>query len=355
MTQITRMVFNGFKSFAKRTELVFGSNYNTILGPNGSGKSNVLDGLCFVLGRLSSKSMRAEKLSYLIYNGGKSKKPAGKAEVSIFFDNSKQTFPMINDPNVKITRLVNQKGQSIYRINEERRTRTQVVDMLAAAKINPDGYNIILQGDITRFVEMSPEERRQTIEDIAGIGIYEEKKKKALSELDKVEMRLKEADILLAERKAYLKELKQDRDQALKYKEVHDRIKQSKATYLDMQIKKKEGHKGEFEGILLEIKNQIQALQQEIDAARKEIGDKKLEIKGLVEEIDRKGEKEQVELHKSVEDLKVGIGTKKNRVIACDSEIEKIAARKEQLQKDSDEIEGKIRALKEAAQSLEQQ
>jgi len=82
------MVMRGFKSFAKHTELVFGPNFNCVLGPNGSGKSNILDALCFVLGKSSAKSMRAEKSSNLIYNGGKAKKPAKEGEVSIYFDNT---------------------------------------------------------------------------------------------------------------------------------------------------------------------------------------------------------------------------------------------------------------------------
>ena len=102
---------HGFKSFANHTELIFDKGFNCILGPNGSGKSNIGDALCFVLGKSSTKSLRAEKGSGLIYNGGKHKDPAKRAEVSIFFDNSKKTFPT-DEPVVKITRIVKQNGQS---------------------------------------------------------------------------------------------------------------------------------------------------------------------------------------------------------------------------------------------------
>ncbi|HLD41886.1 MAG TPA: AAA family ATPase, partial [archaeon] len=76
MTKINRLVLHGFKSFAKRTELPFSDRFNIVIGPNGSGKSNILDSLCFVLGRLSSKDLRTEKLSHLVYNGGKTKQPS---------------------------------------------------------------------------------------------------------------------------------------------------------------------------------------------------------------------------------------------------------------------------------------
>ncbi|TAL54147.1 MAG: hypothetical protein EPN86_04060, partial [Nanoarchaeota archaeon] len=133
MTRILRLVLHGFKSFAKRTEIVFDNTFNVVLGPNGSGKSNVLDSLCFVLGRSSSKSMRAEKLENLIYNGGKLKKPAEKCEVSIFFENKNKEFPL-PDEVMKISRFVRKNGTSVYKINDRKATRQEIVDLLSSAR-----------------------------------------------------------------------------------------------------------------------------------------------------------------------------------------------------------------------------
>ncbi|PIN69393.1 hypothetical protein COV94_02925, partial [Candidatus Woesearchaeota archaeon CG11_big_fil_rev_8_21_14_0_20_57_5] len=138
-TRITRMVLHGFKSFADRTELLFSPDYNVILGPNGSGKSNVFDAVCFVLGKSSAKSMRAEKSANLIYNGGRARQPHKQAEVSIFFDNEKKAFPIQGD-EIKITRLVRQDGQSKYKINDQTRSRQEVLDLMSRANIDPDGF-----------------------------------------------------------------------------------------------------------------------------------------------------------------------------------------------------------------------
>src|SRR3989338_4614047 len=211
MTKVKRITIHGFKSFANKTDIIFNDKFNCILGPNGSGKSNIGDALCFVLGSLSAKSMRAEKASNLIFNGGKDKKPATSAYVEIAFDNQHKTFPL-DAKEVVVNRTINKDGGSIYRINGQKKTRTEVLDLLATAKINPDGYNIILQGDITRFVDMNPVERRKIIEEISDVSVYEEKKHKALLEMQKVEEKLNNAEIILAERKTYLKELKKDRD-----------------------------------------------------------------------------------------------------------------------------------------------
>src|SRR3989338_10239181 len=162
-TRINKLVMHGFKSFAKHTEILLTGKFNCVLGPNGAGKSNVLDALCFVLGKSSSRELRAEKSANLIYNGGKDKQPAKKAEVSIYFDNASRIFPT-EDKEEDISRIVRESGHSIYKINDKVMTRQQVTSLLSLAKIDPDGYNVILQGDIVKFVEMHPEERRVLIE-----------------------------------------------------------------------------------------------------------------------------------------------------------------------------------------------
>ncbi len=354
MTRINKIVIKGFKSFAKRTELLFGNNFNCILGPNGSGKSNIMDALCFVLGRVSSKSLRAERSANLIYDGGKKGGPAKNGEVSIYFDNSRKIFPS-DENEIKVTRIVKQTGVSVYKINDKKRTRQQVIDMMSVAAIDPEGYNIILQGDINKFVEMSPEQRRLVVEEIAGISIYEDKKKKALNELDKVDGKLKEADIILAERQTYLKELKSERDQALKYKNMNDQIKQNKATFINIQITKKEEEQKKFEDNIKSCNKKIARVQDEITALKKTVNEKRDEIKKITNDIEEKGEKEQLKMQREVEQLRVDIETNKTRIATCENELIKIDSRKNQLQKDLTEIHQKIDGFVSDIFNLEKQ
>src|SRR3989344_7070016 len=122
MAVIKQLKLHGFKSFAKSTEIPFSNGYSVVVGSNGAGKSNISDSVMFVLGSLSSKTMRAEKAPNLIYNGGKLHEPAKQAQVDIIFDNSKKEFP-VDGKEVKISRAVRQNGQSVYKINDEVRTR----------------------------------------------------------------------------------------------------------------------------------------------------------------------------------------------------------------------------------------
>lgn len=353
MTLIQKIVMNGFKSFSHKTELVLGDRFNCVLGPNGSGKSNVMDALCFVLGKGSAKGLRAEKAANLIYNGGKTKKPAKQGEVSIFFDNKNGTFPT-EEESVKITRIVKDTGQSIYKINDQTRTRQQVLDLLSIAKINPDGYNIILQGDIVRFVEMSPDERRKIIEEVSGISIYEDKKKKAENELDKVEKKLNEADIVLNERKSRLDELKSERDQALKYKEAQDNLKKAKASLLDKQIKEKQEQLDKVEKNISQYRQKIDQLNKEIEELKKKTDEKKKEEEKINKEIEDKGEEEKVKLHKEVEQLKIDIAKNQTKQNSTEEEIKKVDERKKQMEDNLEDIKKKIQESEKEKKELEE-
>ncbi len=353
-TKITKLVLNGFKSFGKYTELLFGDDFNVVLGPNGSGKSNILDALCFVLGKSSSKQLRAEKSANLIYNGGKTKQPSKEAEVSIVFDNKAKIFPVEED-EVKVTRIVRADGAGKYKINGKTKTRQEILELMGNAKINPDGYNIILQGDITRLCMMSPIELRQMIEEIAGIGVYEEKKQQALNELQKVGEKLNEAEIILKERETYLKELKKDRDQALKYKELNDKIKQNKASHLKRQLNRKDEELKKLETKSSGHKEKFSKYQEQTKSLREEIAKHKQTIQYIAAEIERKGEIEQIKIQKEVEHLRIQVATHKQRASTCKTELERIAQRKEQLQKNLEEINDKIKEITEQKASTHAQ
>lgn len=344
MTRITKLTANGFKSFAKKTELSFGNGFNCVIGPNGSGKSNIMDSLCFVLGKSSAKSMRAEKSANLIYNGGKKKNPSGSAEVAIFFDNSNKVFPL-NSKEVKISRVIKKSGQSDYKINDKKMTRQQVIDLLSSAKIDPDGHNIILQGDITHFASMKPLERRLILEEIAGISVFEDKKNKAISELEKVEDRLTEANILLTEREAHLRELKKERDQAKKYLDLKNKIKDNKATYLHIQIKEKEEKKNKAEKLVKDIESKIENINSKIRLVKEDIEDRKEEIYNINKTLEEKGEKEQIDLREGITNIKTDLTEAKTRTETIKKELSKIVERKKQLEENISKNNKKIESI----------
>ncbi len=235
MVRLDRITMQGFKSFANRVTIPFPSGFNCIAGPNGSGKSNLLDALTFVLGVTSARAIRAQKLQNLLFNGGRNRKPAEYCEVSIYLDNSDSRIPL-EDKEIKITRRITRSGISVYKLNGHTVTRTKILDILSHAGLSPDGYNIIMQGDVTRIIEMSPAERKEIIDEISGIADFNEKKAKATGELEKVELRVRENMIVVAEKQRLVSRLKEEKENAEKYIKFGSELKKAKASLVKKRL-----------------------------------------------------------------------------------------------------------------------
>jgi chromosome segregation protein len=251
-------------------DLTIEENHNFIANNIFLHNSNISDALCFVLGRLSIKSMRAAKARNLIFQGTKAASPAKEAVVEIIFDNSDKTFS-IEKEEISIKRIVRLNGQSIYKINNETKTRQEVLSLLAQAGIDPNGFNIILQGEIQNFVKMHTEERRKIIEEVAGISIYESRKEKSMKELEKTEEKQKEVFSILRERTAYLNNLEKERQQALKYKKLEEDIKKFKASIIHVDLKKRENTLKEIQETISKKNKEIEKIKQEISKFSEEI------------------------------------------------------------------------------------
>ncbi|MBT4257730.1 chromosome segregation protein SMC [archaeon] len=306
MSYIKSLTMQGFKSFVKKTELPFTPGINVILGPNGSGKSNVSDALCFVLGRLSVKSMRAAKAKNLIFLGTKAAAPAKEAMVEIVFDNSENTFSM-KEKEIAIKRIVRKNGQSIYKINGQTKTRQDVLTVLAQGGIDPNGFNIILQGEIQNFARMHNEERRKVIEEVAGISIYELRKQKSLKELDKTESRLKEVLSILRERTTFLNNLEKERQEALKFKKLEQDIRKYKASIFYSDLTK---NKKQVSLVLDEIERrnkEIEKIRKSLTNTKSVIGNFNSKITEINSTIQRSTGLEQEKLNQEIANIRADL------------------------------------------------
>ncbi|MBI4168009.1 MAG: chromosome segregation protein SMC [Candidatus Aenigmarchaeota archaeon] len=282
MVRLDRITMQGFKSFANRITIPFPSGFNVICGPNGAGKSNCVDGLLFVLGTTSARSIRAQKLQNLIFNGARDKKPADFCEVSIYIDNSDGKIPG-DEKEVKITRRITRSGISIYKLNGRTVTRAKILDILSYANLSTEGYNIIMQGDVAKIIEMSSLERKGTIDEISGISEFDEKKAKATSELEKVEIRVRENMIVVAEKQKLVARLKQEKENAEKYKKISDELRKAKASLLKKKIKDVTEKQSAFDKEIDENSKNFDLLAKELS---KIDGDLEKKEKGVI----RKGD-----------------------------------------------------------------
>jgi len=167
----------GFKSFPDKTKLTFEGGATVIVGPNGSGKSNISDAMRWVLGEVSSKSIRGTKMEDIIFGGADSRRPMGYAEVSVTFDNSGM-LGRLDCPydEVTVTRRYYRSGESEYFINRRACRLKDIYELFMNTGVGRDGYSIIGQGKIAEIVSKKSDERRSIFEDASGIAKYRHKK-----------------------------------------------------------------------------------------------------------------------------------------------------------------------------------
>ncbi|MFO7633722.1 MAG: chromosome segregation protein SMC [Caldilinea sp.] len=216
--RIKRVVIQGFKTFARRTEFVFDPGMTAVVGPNGSGKSNIVDAVRWCLGEQSFTLLRSRKTSDVIFSGSDKKARLNLAEVTITLDNSAGEIP-IDYTEVEITRRAYRDGDNEYIINGQRVRLQDTVDLLAQTGLGKRTYSVIGQGLIDRALSMAPEERRSLFEEAAGISGYQIKRSTAVRRLEATQQNLTRVRDIVAElspRLGYLRrqaERAQEREQ----------------------------------------------------------------------------------------------------------------------------------------------
>jgi len=234
----------GFKSFPDKTKLVFetqvpvevmgvanegsAQGVTVIVGPNGSGKSNIADAMRWVLGEISSKSLRGSKMEDVIFGGADSRRPMGYAEVSVTFDNRGE-FAKLDCPydEVTVTRRYYRAGESEYFINRKGVRLKDIYELFMNTGIGRDGYSIIGQGRIAEMVSRKSEERRSAFEDASGIARYRYKKNEAERKLKDTEDNMARANDIFVEVSSRVGPLQKEAEKAKRAIELMDSKKRA--------------------------------------------------------------------------------------------------------------------------------
>ena len=221
---VENITLRNFKSF-KQSNITFGKGFNCIVGPNGSGKSNIFDSLLFALGETSLKRMRVGSSQHFINLQAKPN-PDTKLKSAYV------KVELAGDEKVELERVVRSNGKVGYRLNGKAATRQEVVEVLRAHNCNIDDTNTVTQGEISYIGNLNPKERRELIDIAAGIKEFNDKKASALKELEKVELKLSEANITLKERQGFLSGLEKEKKDAEKYNELNESVRRISYTIL---------------------------------------------------------------------------------------------------------------------------
>lgn len=355
---IKSMVLDGFKSYGQRTEINgFDKLFNAITGLNGSGKSNILDGICFLLGITNLSQVRATNLQELVYKNGQ----AGitKATVTITFDNSdKKQSPIGYDHynEVTITRQVVIGGRNKYMINGTTVQNSRVQDFFRSVQLNVNNpHFLIMQGRITKVLNMKPPEILAMIEEAAGTRMYESKKQQAQKTIEKKDAKLKEInDILEEEITPTLSKLKEERTMYLEFQKVQRELEHLTKLYVaykfvsaqELSEKAREEHQA--------VKTQISDLQEKISNGAREVKELENHIIQLqqirdnetggrlheLEKILKEKEKSEVKLSASLKNLKETIKAEEKKKKQLEKSVADDMKALENKQKESDKLQG---------------
>jgi len=232
--RLEKIILDGFKSFADRTEFHFDAAITGIVGPNGCGKSNVVDAVKWVLGEQKLKSLRSDQMADVIFGGSGSRKPLGSAEVTLVLSNPEGSgsgrLP-IETEQVQISRRIYRSGECEYRINGKLCRLKDIREMFMDTGVATRAYSIIEQGQVDQLVSASKQDRRLVFEEAAGISKYKAHKKEALRKLERTEQNLLRLADILSEVGKRLRSVKLQAGKARNYLEYTQRLKELQVNF----------------------------------------------------------------------------------------------------------------------------
>jgi len=229
--RLKKIILNGFKSFADKTEFVFDSPITAIVGPNGCGKSNVVDAVKWVLGEQSVKSLRSGQMAA---------------------------------DEVQVTRKIYKSGESEYRINNKICRLKDVRELFMDTGVSAKAYSILEQGQVDYLVSASKTDRRFIFEEAAGISKYKAHKKEALRKLDRTEQNLLRLADILGEVGKRLRSVKLQAGKARNYLQYTQRLKELQVNYSLVEYAKHRTQINQKQEALGRVSEQFDALSAEV-------------------------------------------------------------------------------------------
>lgn len=214
----------GFKSFADRTRFDFSSGITGVVGPNGSGKSNVVDSIKWILGDQSPKSLRGKEMTDVIFNGSATRKPAGFAEATLVFDNTKRLLAMDAD-EVAVGRRIYRSGEAEYLLNRQPARLKDVKDLFLGTGAGASAYSIIEQGRVDQLLQATNVNRRIVFEEAAGISRFRAKKVDAERKLERVAQNLLRLGDIVQEVEKQRNNVRSQATRAARYRHLTHELK----------------------------------------------------------------------------------------------------------------------------------
>ena len=349
---IKSIVIDGFKSYGQRTEVNgFDPAFNAITGLNGSGKSNILDSICFLLGITNLSHVRATNLQELVYKNGQA--GVTKATVSITFDNrNKKQSPLGYDhyDEVVITRQVVIGGKNKYLINGTNIQNNRVQDFFRSVQLNVNNpHFLIMQGRITKVLNMKPPEILSMIEEAAGTMMYESKKQQAQKTIEKKDQKLREInDILNEEITPTLAKLKEERSTYLEYQKIQRELEHLTKLYIAWKFISAEETAAKANQDLEDVHADMVKLKQDIENSINKIA----EMTNQIAELQRTRDEE---LGGKLQELELALKEREKETMKAESALKANNDSKKQEEKKKQQIARSINTDKKALEEKQKE
>jgi len=222
--KLTELNLVGFKSFAKKTNILFNDGMTAIVGPNGCGKSNIVDAIRWVMGEQRTSALRSEKMDNVIFNGSGGAKAVGMAEVSLRIENTRNLLP-VDYAEVLVTRRLFRSGESHYLINGNQVRLKDIMDLFMDTGLTGQSYSVIELPQVEKLLNGLPEERRRIFEEAAGITKFKQRRKLTFRKLEATEKDLVRVEDIMSEVDKTVRGLKRQVSKAERYQELAAELK----------------------------------------------------------------------------------------------------------------------------------
>ena len=257
---LSKLELRGFKSFAKKTELVFNSGLTCIVGPNGSGKTNIVDAIRWVLGEQRAGVLRSDKMDKVIFAGSTNQKPLGMAEVSMTIQNDRSVLPS-EYTEVVVTRRLYRSGESEYLLNKRPCRLKDITDLFLDTGMGPDSYSVIELKMVESILSSKTEDKLRLFEEAAGINKYKHRRSAALRKLNATQDDLNRVNDIISEVERTVNSLKRQVKKAERYQQISKEIEELDLRHAALEL-------GNILRRLKPLKQQLEQQQQVFQTGR---------------------------------------------------------------------------------------
>ena len=350
----------GFKSFAEHTNVQFDEGVTAIVGPNGSGKSNITDAIKWVLGEQSAKSLRGAKMEDIIFSGAEHRKAQNFAEVKLKLDNSSGKLN-VDTEELVVTRRLYRSGESEYYLNNDRSRLKDIIELFLDSGLGKEAFSIISQGRVDEILNAKPIDRRQILEESAGVLKYKKRKATSVQKLDQTEDNLTRVEDILFDLEGRVEPLREEAAIAKEYKHLSSEMEKSDVLVTVYDI-------GQYNQNIYELDenlNRLKSQQASKDAEKAQHTQSLNQYKSERQQLDEKIESLNFKLVKATEEVEKFAGQlnvleerKKNQSqtnARFEEEQESLETQVTNLKQEQSEVKEQIKQLKTKQNDLNEE